>query len=168
MPQLNPDGFLPQLVWLLITFGVLYLFLARAALPRIAGVREERASRIADDLEAADTLKQDADAARAAYEEALAEARAKAHDTALATREALRAKSEERQAKLAEDLAEKAKAAETEINKAKAEALASIRDVAADACKDILVKISGLDLDDAAIRAAVDAELKSAQEGATS
>jgi len=167
MPQLNPDGFLPQLVWLVITFGVLYLFLARAALPKIAEVREQRASRIADDLETAEQLKREADAARAAYEETLAKARAAAHDTALKTRETLRAKAEERQAQLAADIAEKTRAAEAEINRAKSEALSSIREVAADACKDILAKLSNLDVDDAAIQAAVDAELKSVQKGAS-
>ncbi len=165
MPQLDPTGFMPQLVWLVITFGVLYLFLARTALPRIAEVREERASRIADDLELADKLKQDADAARVALEEALAGARSRAHDLALKTRDDLRHKAELRQAKLSEDIAEKTKAAEAEIGRAKREALAGIRDVAAEACQDILVKVSGLELDEARIRAVVELGIQSSRAG---
>lgn len=36
MPQLNPEFFLTQIVWLAISFTVLYLILWRVALPRVA------------------------------------------------------------------------------------------------------------------------------------
>ena len=42
MPQFDPNTFLPQLFWLLVTFGLLYVVLGRALLPRIAGVLEAR------------------------------------------------------------------------------------------------------------------------------
>ena len=42
LPQLNPADFAPQLVWLAVTFVVLYLILSRVTLPRIGEVIEER------------------------------------------------------------------------------------------------------------------------------
>ena len=46
LPQLNPADFAPQLIWLAITFTVLYFILARVALPRIGEVIEERRDRV--------------------------------------------------------------------------------------------------------------------------
>ena len=45
-PPLDPATFVPQLVWLAISFGLLYLLLKRVALPRVGEVIEERADRI--------------------------------------------------------------------------------------------------------------------------
>ena len=79
MPQLNPLDWAPQLIWLVITFGILYLLMKQVALPRIGSVIEARHARIAGDLEAADKLRRETQEAIAAYEQALAEAKARAH-----------------------------------------------------------------------------------------
>ena len=57
MPQLNPLDWGPQLIWLLITFGILYVLMVKVALPRIGSVIEARADRIAKDLAEADKLR---------------------------------------------------------------------------------------------------------------
>ncbi len=87
MPQLEFHTFVPQLVWLVIVFGYLYVMMSRVALPRIATVLEERRDRIADDLDQAEQFKRQTDEAIEAYEKALAEARAKAHEVAQETRD---------------------------------------------------------------------------------
>ena len=75
MPQLNPLDWGPQLIWLAITFGILYLLMVKVALPRIGGVIDARAAHIAKDLAAADKLRRETEEAIAAYEQALAEAK---------------------------------------------------------------------------------------------
>src|SRR3546814_8652286 len=61
-----------------ITFVVLYLLMAKVALPRVAGVLDERKKRLDHDLEEAARLKRETEQAIAEYEQALASARNKA------------------------------------------------------------------------------------------
>src|SRR5262249_37662370 len=94
-PPFNRDTFASQLVWLALTFIVLYLLMSRIALPRIAGIFKDRSERIAGDLGEAQRMKDDSEAALAAYEKALADARGRAHTIAGETRDKLNAEAEE-------------------------------------------------------------------------
>ncbi|MGA8412850.1 MAG: F0F1 ATP synthase subunit B', partial [Xanthobacteraceae bacterium] len=71
-PPFNRETFASQLFWLAITFALLYLLMARFALPRVGSIIEARRSKIDSDLAAAAQLKTNAEAAMAAYEKALA------------------------------------------------------------------------------------------------
>ena len=48
MPQLNPEFFISQLFWLVITFSFLIVFLWKISLPRINTVLERRENKIND------------------------------------------------------------------------------------------------------------------------
>ena len=50
MPQLNPEFFISQLFWLLLTFTFLFIFLWRISLPRINSILKKRDSKINDDI----------------------------------------------------------------------------------------------------------------------
>ena len=50
MPQLNPEFFVSQLFWLVVTFSFLLVFLWRISLPRIGSVLEKREKKIDDIL----------------------------------------------------------------------------------------------------------------------
>src|SRR3954470_19083999 len=86
-PPFNPSTFASQLVWLAIAFVVLYVLMARLALPRIGKILEDRDSAIKGDLAQAEKLKTQSDEAVAAYEKALADARNRAQGIANETRE---------------------------------------------------------------------------------
>jgi F-type H+-transporting ATPase subunit b len=160
MPQLAFETFVPQLVWLAIVFLVLYVLMARVALPRIASVLEGRSQRISSDLDQAAQLKRQTDEAIASYEKALNEARAKAHEIAQETRDRLHAETERQRLEIETKLSEKIAEAETRIRATKDAALKNVRIVAADVAGAIVTQLLGEEADRAAAERAVDSELK--------
>ena len=159
MPQLDPATFAPQLVWLAITFIGLYLILARAVLPRIASVLEERQKRIDGNLEKAEALKVEAEAARAAYEKALEEARVAAHRRLIEAADVLGREAAERHEALAGKLAEQGKEAEERIGAATRDALKHVHTVAAEIAGAATEKLIGLKIGEQGARAAVETVL---------
>jgi F-type H+-transporting ATPase subunit b len=159
MPQLDISTFTPQLVWLAIWFVVLYLLMAKLALPRIARAMEARRRRREDDLARAAQLKAEADAASAAYQKTLAEARAQAQATIKETSDRLAADAAERQRALAATLAEQIEAAERRIAATKEQALAEVRGIAVDVGRSVVEKLTGAVPDAAKMAAAVDSSL---------
>jgi F-type H+-transporting ATPase subunit b len=143
MPQLDYHTFVPQLVWLAITFAILYLLMSRVALPKVHDAIEGRRRRMADDLGRAAAAKEEAEAALAAYRKTLAEARAAAQETLRQAGERLAAEAAERQRQLAATLAEQIAAAEQRIAAGKDQALGEIRGIAADVGSAIVDKLTG-------------------------
>ncbi len=64
LPQLNIATFEEQVVWLFLTFIVLFVIVSRLVLPRVTKVLEEREERIANDLDTAERLRKDAEDVR--------------------------------------------------------------------------------------------------------
>ena len=159
-PPFQKDTFASQLVWLAITFVVLYVLAAKFALPRIGAIFEARRSRIADDLAEAQRLKEQSDAALAGYEKALAEARARAQTIAGETHSRLNAEAEERRKVLAAGLNAKLAEAEKSIAATKVAAMANVRGIAAEAAAAIVERLIGTAPPDAAVKAAVEDALK--------
>jgi F-type H+-transporting ATPase subunit b len=144
MPQLNPLDWAPQLIWLVITFGILYLLMKRVALPKIGSVIEMRQGRIAGDLQAADKLRRKTQEAIAAYEQALAEAKARAHGIAQEARNRLKDDVGAERAALERDLSAKSAEAEARILAAKTSALKDVDAVASETAAEIVRRLIGI------------------------
>jgi F-type H+-transporting ATPase subunit b len=143
MPQLEAQDWAPQLIWLVITFGILYFLMARVALPRIGSVIEARAARIARDLATADKLRRETEEAIAAYEQALAEAKQKAHAIVDAGRAKLKEETAAERAKLENELGKRSAEAERRIGEAKHSAMREVNAVATEVAADIVRRLIG-------------------------
>lgn len=142
-PPFDATTFSSQILWLAITFGVFYWIMKNVAVPRLAGILEDRKDRIAGDLAEANRLKQETDEAIASYEQALAEARAKAHGIASETRTKLKASIESRRDEAETALATKLSEAESKIAGLKEEALSQVEEIASETTTELVKVLMG-------------------------
>ena len=163
MPQFDPTMFATQLVWLAITFSILFLLMKKVALPRISQVLNERKYKNEENLEKAEQLKNEAETAAEAYENTMAEARDKARDALREVRERMAKEEEVRHRELAERLAAEIKTVETRIAAAKDKAVAGIHDVAAEVALAVVEKLVEETVTEKTVKAAVAATLKGRQ-----
>jgi F-type H+-transporting ATPase subunit b len=157
-PPFDGDTFPSQLLWLAITFGLLYYLMAKVALPRIAGILEDRRDRIATDLDMAERLKGESEDALTGYEKALAEARSKAFEIAEAARDAAKAAADAETAETEADLNRKLEGAEARIAGIKSKAMAEVGTIASDVTGTIVhalteSKVAGKEVEEAVANA---------------
>jgi F-type H+-transporting ATPase subunit b len=142
-PPFQSEHFPSQLAWLTVSFILLYVLMAKIALPRIGSILAARNKLIGDDLAAAESLKQQSDAAHAAYDKALADARARAQSIASATRAKQASEAEAAQKKLEAQLHERLAAAEKSIEATRGAAMGHVRSIAADTATTIVERLIG-------------------------
>ncbi len=159
-PPFQSQTFASQLVWLVIAFVLLYVLMAKLALPRVALIIESRQKRIEDDLADASRLKGESDAAVAAYEKALADARNRAQAIANEMRERQTAEADARRKTLDGELNTKLVEAEKTIAATKQAAMGNVRGIAEDATRAIVERLIGQAPNEKAVTAAVADVLK--------
>jgi F-type H+-transporting ATPase subunit b len=159
-PPFQSETFASQLVWLTIAFVLLYVLMAKLALPRVASIIESRQKHIEDDLADASRLKGESDTAVAAYEKALADARNRAQAIATETRERHAAEAEARRKTLESELNTKLAEAEKAIAATKQAAMGNVRGIAEDATRAIVERLIGEAPNEKTVAAAVADALK--------
>ena len=144
MPQLdfaNPL-MMSKLVWLLIIFGVLYFILKNHALPAVASVLDERAARIATDLNAARDAQAAGEAALAELRASTAAARAEAQAAISAAMVAAQTESARLSAEINAKLAAQVSQAEATVRAARDQAMGALREVAGETATAMLARLS--------------------------
>jgi F-type H+-transporting ATPase subunit b len=154
-PPFDAKTFPSQILWLVITFGLFYLFLKRVVMPRLGGIIDVRNDRITQDLDHAARLKGEADAAVAAYEQELAEAKANANKIGQQASDAAKAQAEDTRKKLEAELEKKLGEAEASIASIKARAMKEVGTIAEDTTSAIVEALVGGKADKTEIAAAV-------------
>lgn len=156
-PPFDSTTFPSQLLWLALTFGFFYLFLKRVALPRISDILEHRRDRIAQDLDQAARLRQDAEEAMAAYEQELAEGRARAGQISLEARESAKESAEAARRATEAELEARLSEAESRIRSIKAAAMQEIGTIAEETTAALVERLLGKKATKAEVAAAVKA-----------
>ncbi len=142
-PPFATETFGGQLLWLAITFVVLYTLMSKLVLPRLTGIIENRRAMIAKDLDDASAMKTRAEEAGTAYDKALAEAKGRAQTLAQETRAKLSAESDAQRKALEADLNARLAESEATITARKAEAMGHVRGIARDTASAIIERLTG-------------------------
>ncbi|PPD05109.1 MAG: ATPase [Methylocystis sp.] len=150
-PPFQTENFAPQIFWLVVIFGLLYVLMSRIALPRVGGIIENRSAKIASDLGAAREMQSKAQAAAAANDENLRRRRDEAQGIGREAQHKIAAESAKQRELAESQAAEKIRAADERIASAKTQALANVEQIAVDAAASIVEKLTGARIDQAAL-----------------
>ncbi|MGH1480775.1 MAG: F0F1 ATP synthase subunit B' [Geminicoccales bacterium] len=162
MPQLEVSTYISQIFWLIVCFSLLYYFLSRKALPRVAEILEARADRIRVDLDEAQRFKKEAEEAMTSFDAVVSEAQGKAQSQIAETQAKLQEEAANAQAKLEAKLSKQIADAEGRIAKAKAEALGELDEAALATAQAATERLSGVKVDKSDAKAALEQVLKEA------
>jgi len=145
MPQFNFADALPQIVWLVVIFSILYLSLTRL-LPKVERIVEDRKDRIAADLRAAEAARSEAEDASSGGSNAISDARSRSLAVTGRARDEAAAATAHTLARIDADLAAKAEAAAQGLATAKATAVAELDAVATEAAVDLIARVAGVSI----------------------
>jgi F-type H+-transporting ATPase subunit b len=155
MPQLNPEFFVTQLFWLVVTFSFLLVFLWRISLPRIGNVLEKRQRKISEDLTTAKELQNEAEKIQDTIDTQLKQARTNASEMVKSSSLTLQDKAQLELTKLDKELDSKIEQSSVTIEKSKNESILQIQNQIHEITKLTLSKLTAFDVSDDEIKSAV-------------
>jgi F-type H+-transporting ATPase subunit b len=154
-PPFDTANFASTLVWLAISFGLLFYLMTKVALPRVEDILKTRADKIAADLRQAHTAREKSEKAASDHDKTIAEAKAKAQALAQKTQATINAEHDAKRHALETELNAKLASSEQQIVETKTKAMANVDAIAADAAGAIVERITGRPADAKTVAAAV-------------
>ena len=156
MPQLNPEFWISQIFWLILTFGILYLVLSKLILPKISGNLELRKSQIQENIEAAEKQRENSVSKLKEYDDIILQSKLKAKNIFKDMREKVLKDINSKKKVLDEQIEEEIKKAEKEIKVLKESAPEKINKIAIDTSSELIKKLIGAEVNNSSISAIVD------------
>ena len=155
MPQLDPEFFVSQLFWLVLTFSFLFFFLWKVSLPRIGSVLEKRKNKINNDIETAKQLQIEAERIQDQIEQKLHDSKEQNISLIKNSTVDLQNKVSEELSKLDNDLNIKIEKSAKVIENNKKESLKQIHEQIHGITKLIVSKLSSVQINEQEIKESV-------------
>ena len=156
MPQLNPEYWVSQIFWLIITFGILYLVLSKLILPKISANLELRKSQISDNIGAAENQREKSDAKLKEYDEIVSKSKIQAKEILSQVREKVLSDINLKRDILDKQIEEEVKKAEEEIDQLRKTSPTKINKIAIETSSELIQKLIGADVNNSSISAIVE------------
>jgi len=156
MPQLNPEFWVSQIFWLILTFGVLYIVLSKLILPKISNNLESRKSQILENIEAAEKQREDSESKLKEYEKIISKSKLEAKNIFNQTREKALKDINNKREILDKQIDDEIYKAEQEILAFRKNAPEKINKIAIETSSELIQKLIGTDVNSSSISAIVD------------
>tara|TARA_B100000029_G_scaffold310617_1_gene303127 strand:+ start:227 stop:817 length:591 start_codon:yes stop_codon:yes gene_type:complete len=156
MPQLNPEFWVSQIFWLLLTFGILYIVLSKFILPKISGNLEARKSQILENIEMAEKQREQSEIKIKEFEKIILDSKNKAKNYFNDARKKVLEDINKKREVLENEISEEIKAAEKEITNLKNNAPEKINKIAIETSADLIKQLIGMEVNNSSISAIVE------------
>jgi F-type H+-transporting ATPase subunit b len=156
MPQLNPEFWVSQIFWLIITFGTLYVVLSKFILPKISTNLEIRKSQILENIEAAENKRKESELKINEYEKIIQSSKDEAKNYFKQTREKVLKDINLKKEVLDKELDAEFQKAESEIQELRNKAPEKINKIAVETSSDLIQQLIGAEINGSSISAIVD------------
>ena len=155
MPQLNPEFWISQIFWLVLTFGTLYLVLSKLILPKISANLEKRKSQILENIEAAEKSREESEEKIKEYNKIVQDSKIEAKNYFNQTREKILKDINQKKENLDKEINEEIKKAEIEIEELKNKAPEKINKIAIEISTDVIRQLTSIEVNNSSISAIV-------------
>ena len=155
MPQLNPEFWAAQIFWLILVFSFLYLAIWKIFLPKITYSIENRKSRVVNDLDEAQKLKERAEKKLNEYNQIITASKKEAKKIIEDSRKKLDQDIENKKQKFSNEIEKELLKAENEIMALKEASISSINNIASETSAEIIKKIINVDVNKSNVAAIV-------------
>ena len=155
MPQLNPEFWTAQIFWLILIFSSLYLIIWKIFLPRITYSIENRKSRVVNDLDEAQKLKENAEKKLKEYNEIIENSKKEAKKIIEDNKKKLDRNIEDKKQKFDSEIEKELMEVEKEIKDLKKSSLSSISKIAVETSTDIITQIIDINVNKSNVSAIV-------------
>ena len=155
MPQLDPTYWASQAFWLILTFTVLYISIAKLYLPKIKNNLDDRENKIKDDLDAANKFKDLSELKLKEYEKILENSKKEVIKIHLDSKNKLDKDIQTKKDMMDKEIETEITKAQQEINELKKNSILDIQNISKDLASNIIENISGDKLNESSIKATV-------------
>ena len=156
MPQLNPEFWVSQIFWLLLTFGILYIVLSKFILPKISTNLESRKSQILENIEMAEKQREQSEIKIKEFEKIILDSKNKAKNYFNDARKKVLEDINKKREVLENEINEEIKIAEKDIASLKSNAPEKINKIAIETSADLIKQLIGMEVNNSSISAIVE------------
>ena len=156
MPQLDTEFWVAQIFWLTIIFSILYLVIWKIFLPKITLSIENRKSRVVNDLDEAEKLKENAEKKLDEYNKIIQSSKKEAKKIIEDSRKKLERDIEVKKQKFNEDIEKELIAVENEIKNLKKASVSSISKIASETTAEIVKQVVDTEVNKSNVAAVIE------------